>query len=464
VQGVELIIKGNFAMLAKCRFLLWVFFLPNILTAQTIIDIGRFEEDLRISNFLPSSGLGTSLAAGDVNGDGIDDLLSGALATERFYIAGGGAFLIHGKASLPRFIDLENSKARMAFWGNGPQSYTGFKVDIFDFSADGLADIFITAPQYFSTGEHQRSGKIYFLAGRKNWPDEITLQDNPTDDLLATLQGGPQAYLGMTLTHGDFNGDGIKDLTSAIYFSARPGPRTQQATAYIVWGGQRLVNGPINNPALSHCAIIPPAVSHIAMLLFSGNFDGDAYDDLILMLAEGQAKEPTESGIVGCILWGRPRWPATIDLTKPQPDGEVTFFINRRPEFFVGTRFVTGDLDGSGITDIAVNAFKFQSGFAQGVVHVYRDPFKQRPPSFDWFDSAHRLLVVTDRYLHGFSFPYNLGSLDWNADGFDDLVMASQAFRDTKRIGEGVAYVLYGSAALPDSVDFRKNNAKWNII
>lgn len=442
--------------------LLWWTFLSNVLAAQTVIDLGRYEEDLRISNFLPSSGLGTSLAAGDVNGDGLEDLISGALAIGFFYEAGGGAFLISGRSALPRFIDLANANGRVAFWGNGPQAYTGFLVDLFDFSGDGLADIFISAPQYLVTKENQGRGKIFYLPGRKNWPSELTLQDNPTEGGAATLLGERAgAFLGTGSTHGDFNGDGIGDLAVVSQFAARPGPLSRQTTIYIIWGGQRLVSGSIDNPAFSHCVIIPPSENQIPTAVFAGKLDNDDYDDLIIMLPNAQFK-PSESGIAGCIIWGMPEWSAVIDLTNIQKIINVTFLINHHSGAYIGSRFTTGDFDGSNETDIVANVL--YPLLQTGLVHVYRDPFKQRPRFFDWFDPAHRPLVIRDRYVNHQSFPYSMASLDWNADGFDDLVISSQAYRDEKRISEGMAYVLYGSAALPDSVDFRLNNAKWDII
>lgn len=447
--------------LKKWMHVWWSVLLPNFLAAQTVIDLGRFEEDLRISNFLPSGGLGTSLAAGDVNGDGVEDLISGALTVELFYEAGGGAFLIPGRATLPRFIDLANVNSRVAFWGNGRQAYTGFLVDLFDFSGDGLADIFISAPQYLVTRENQGKGKIYYLPGRKSWPTEITLQDNSADGG-ATLYGEhAHAFLGTSLTHGDFNGDGVNDLIVVTHYAARP-TSVSKATVYIFWGGHPLRNGPIDNPALSRSLIIPPSENQAAPVVFTADLDDDAYDDLVLTLPAAQQLEPTESGIAGCIIWGRPEWPAVIDLTNKERINNVTLLTSRHAGVYIGTLFETGDFDGSGAADMAVNILR--SSLQLGVVHVYRDPFKQRPQYFDWFDPAHRRLVVMDRYLNERSFPYTMASLDWNDDGFDDLAISSQAFRDDKRISEGMAFVLYGSATLPDSVDFRAANAKWDII
>jgi hypothetical protein len=442
---------------------IWLFFLPNILAGQTVINIGRFEEDLRISNFLPSSGLGRSLAAGDVNGDGIDDILIGAQVTALFHLAGGAAFLVFGNPSLPRLIDLENPKQRVAFWGNGPEDYTGDQVDMFDFSGDGLADIFIGAPQYFG-GEHQNKGKIYFLQGRKAWPDEMMLQNNPSDGLYATLHGErPRTQLGLSLSHGDFNGDGVVDFAAVSYFAARPGPLSQQATAYIVWGGQHLASGPIDTPAIAHCTIIPPPVRQVAMQVYAANLDNDAFDDFILILSEATF-DATEPMVAGCILWGRQEWPNVIDLNYWQQDINVTGLINHRPSTYVGTRLVTGDFDGSGISDLAVKIIA-PGGDPGSFAYLYRDPFKERPKTFAFFDPGNRHVAIIDRHLNHNNFPYHLNSLDWDGDGFDDLIISnSHAYREQKWISEGVVYVLYGSPVIPDSVDLRTNNAKWDVI
>ncbi len=144
------------------------------------------------------------------------------------------------------------------------------------------------------------------------------------------------AFLGTGLTHGDFNGDGIGDLAVVSRSAARPAP--QQVVVYLIWGGQRLVNGPIDNPAFSRCVIMPPSEKQVAPVVFAGNLDGDPYHDLILTLPGAQL-EPTESGIAGCIIWGRPEWPAIMDLTNIQKISNVTFLISHRAGVYTGTHF-----------------------------------------------------------------------------------------------------------------------------
>ncbi len=437
------------------------------LSGQTVIDFGKFEDDVRISNYLPSAGFGRSAAAGDVNGDGIDDMLIGAGTIELFHLGGGGAFLIFGNQALPRFIDLENPQGRVAFWGGGRQDYAGDWVDVFDFSNDGLADVFIAAPQWNFAGGNQMEGRLYFFKGRAHWPAEITLQDYPGDSLAATLHGErSRAYLGYFSTRGDYNGDGVQDLATVTRFANRPAHISQQSTAYLLWGGQRLITGKIDNPALQHCTITPSREKQISLILYTGNLDGDAYDDLIVNLPDADVLTELDWGGVGFILWGRKDWPETLDLNGWQTDGQITRLVGRSQVPMTAYRFVSGDFNGNGITDMVIDSFDTLTH--KSYARLYLDPHLARGKTFEYFDPRHQVTVIVDPYARdgGNTSPYKMIKLDWNHDGVDDLALTN--LLATRRIPEltyeGNAYVLYGAPAFPDTVDFRRTNARWDVI
>lgn len=160
--------RYNFYHLLK--FILISALFTEVAAQQKEYFLTRFEEDVRFSNFLVDGGLGRWVAAGDANGDGINDILAGSDHIKKRHLAAGGAFLIFGKQKYNRLLDLENPQGRVLFLSDVEQDAAGDYVDIFDFTGDGLADIFISATQKLRGPNNQGKGKVYFLRGRSKWP------------------------------------------------------------------------------------------------------------------------------------------------------------------------------------------------------------------------------------------------------------------------------------------------------
>ena len=106
--------------------------------------------------------------AGDVNGDGYDDLLVTApwydVTSGETFTEAGAAFLYYGSASgLGEAGTVAN--ADWAFYGDKASAYLGWSAsEIGDFNADGFADFVIGAGQYpdaFAT-----EGKIWYFTAR----------------------------------------------------------------------------------------------------------------------------------------------------------------------------------------------------------------------------------------------------------------------------------------------------------
>lgn len=419
--------------------------------------ISRFDEDVRISNFLKDGGMGRSLSYGDINGDGITDFLVGSDHIIQRYLAGGGAFLVFGKQNFSRFLDLENARNRVLFWGNGEQNVAGSSVEILDFNRDKNADIFISAPELLSSQNNFGEGKIHYLQGRATWPDEIILEDYPADGLSATIHGDqPNAHIGMRTAKGDFNGDGFQDLSTISWFANRDAPRDQQASVYIVWGGQKLVNAPINSNLINQCTVIPPEEKQTGMVVFAGNLDEDAFDELIIMLTDASVDTVEWAGS-GFILWGQKNWPKRIDLGDWQNLQNVTRLLEQREGAHAFTSLAIGDFDGSGKNDMAITTF-VGSGYRPGFVHIYIDPFLKKERMFNLDDPTKRKIVITDRHLKSNGFPYLLANLDWNHDGIADLAITNPK---GAHVYDGTVYLVFGSKSLPDTIDFKSKNADY---
>ncbi len=145
-------------------------------------------------------------SAGDVNGDGLDDLLVGAYLHDD----PSGAGTNHGMACLllsPVSGDLTLDDADARLVGAGPGDWAGFALATAgDLDGDGLADILIGAPQAESPSV-AAYGSAYAVLRQPT--GEVDLSTAEIEIVGANL--GDQAGSAVT-SAGDVDGDGTLDL------------------------------------------------------------------------------------------------------------------------------------------------------------------------------------------------------------------------------------------------------------
>lgn len=442
--------------------------------AQDFIDLALFPEDIRISGSEPMSGIGHRVYAGDVNGDGYPDILAAGTATETFYTGGGAAFLILGSANPKRFMSTDDQTGITTFWGNGPQEYTGEEPELFDFNGDGLADLFINAPQWnYIPKSSEGRGKIYYFPGRPAWPREVFLEDHPQGKGYSTLWGQyPRSYFGFLSRHGDLNGDGIEDLIVASGRGRQDVPLPNQGTIYIVWGGQNPGSGLIEELGLKISKVfLPYSISYPSLNIDSGDADGDGYDDLFVgvgatfdsLLANGRIY----------IVWGQQDFPQNIELESAFHLDQVTVISSDRERSQIGTRIYVGNFNNNGIPDIVTPHYDYSKwepppndSFRRltKYVHIFYDLFMKRQKVIQFFDPALERTILEDQ-----STNQEIGSTidfaDWDHDGFDDIVLGNyRAGRNTKdKALEGCVYVLYGNQAFADTVIVRPPGTEYRM-
>jgi hypothetical protein len=162
-------------------------------------------------NIFDASGVAVA-SAGNLDGDGFDDILIGADENDEGADRAGKAYLVLGRAS-GWSMDTPLSGADASFLGEDAGDHAGGAVaSAGDVDGDGLDEILIGA-----TWRNQWQGKTYLLQGREaGWA---------LDTDLATADAsfvGEDAYdyAGFILSSGDVNGDGYSDpLISAAYDS-----------------------------------------------------------------------------------------------------------------------------------------------------------------------------------------------------------------------------------------------------
>jgi FG-GAP repeat/RTX calcium-binding nonapeptide repeat (4 copies) len=205
-------------------------------------------------------------AAGDVNGDGFDDLLIGAYTADGLGNSrqnAGDSYVIYGQNTLPATLNLATlGSAGITIYGVDPNDLGGTSVSSAgDVNGDGYDDLVIGAFNGDGASNSQvNSGDTFVVFGGPSIPNTLNLSSLGANGI--TLFGAEAADLsGISVSGvGDVNGDGFDDfLIGAHNADAFDNLKTYAGESYLVYGSNS--TGAITHPGTPNSEVLTGTAS-----------------------------------------------------------------------------------------------------------------------------------------------------------------------------------------------------------
>ena len=299
---------------------------------------------------------GFTTGVGDVNNDGVADLLIGSASG----VGGlGKAYLIFGKPvgqSFPASIDVASlGSAGVVFSGASTSDYFGFSSVSGggDLNGDGIEDIAIGSGNFGNL-----NGIVHLIFGRTTWPATIAVGTEPGTSVITFTHQTANDQVGSYVSIGnDINNDGRAELFINANGADAVGNSGEQGKLYVVFG--RPANAPFastqNLGSLDgsngfQMVGTAPAGAFGFPCVPLGDFNGDGVGDF----AASSAPAGGAGSVV--LIYGKANWDAVNSISSL--DGtNGTRFVGEANSAAAGAYLAApGDINGDGKDDLIVGA------------------------------------------------------------------------------------------------------------
>ena len=348
-------------------------------------------------------------SAGDVNGDGYDDVILGAGEYDHPEVDEGMAFLFLGSPG--GLITTPAWTAEM----NQPGAQFGASVaGAGDVDGDGFDDVFIGS-LFYDHGETDEGAAFVYLGS------DTGLADTPVWMGESNSTGAIYSY--HATGAGDLNGDGYDEIVVGARRYSGDGV-TREGRAYVYYGSP-------SGPAPSAGWVQDGNQSNAefgSSVNAAGDIDHDGFDDLIVSAFRWNGANGTDVGKAFLYRGGPSGIPTTPAWTREGEQANMLFSYHCAP---------AGDVNRDGFGDLVVGAPEYDSsGVANlGRAYVFLGSATGLPAEPDWVRTGDQ---------GGGQFGNAVSPAgDVDGDGFDDILVGA-LYRDITAVDAGRAYLFHG--------------------
>jgi hypothetical protein len=403
-------------------------------------------------------------SAGDVNGDGLDDLIIGASLESVDSGHTSRSFVVFGKTNGVT-IDLSNialssNKGGFAISGNkagDSSSYSASSAG--DVNGDGLDDLIVGVFNGSPAGKHV-AGKTFVVFGKA---DGVAVNLSNIDSVSGVGVGGfvingakAEDLSGRSVSSaGDVNGDGLDDLIIGAIWAGKE----KAGKSYVVFGKKSSVAidlsaiDPVSGVGVGGFVINGENANDFSgwSVSSAGDVNGDGLDDLIVGSQYVSVAGKINAG-KSYVVFGKAN-SAVInlsDIASTSGIGIGGFVINgeNANDFSGYSVSSAGDVNGDGLDDLIVGALYADSTGGSNAGKSYVVFGKTNTTAINLSDigsiSNTGGFVINGAKVMDLSGQSVSSAGDVNGDGLDDLIIGAYGADPFARAWAGKSYVVFG--------------------
>ena len=382
--------------------------------------------------------------AGDVNGDGFDDLIIGAVGADPNGSYSGASYVVFGKAGgFAASIDLSTLNGSNGFKLSGAtmDHMSGFSVSAAgDIDGDGFDDVLVGAPS--ADPNAPDAGATYVVFGKASgFSANLNLSTLDGTNGFRISGEDQDDHSGSSVSAaGDVNGDGFDDLIIGAASGNQSGG-LHAGAIYVVFGNANGFAATLNLSTLNgsngfKLSGVTTAYPSGLKVSGAGDINRDGFGDVIIgaNLADPNG---SNSGASYVVFGKADGFAANLDLAALDGTNGFTLSGVAAGDQFGSSVSGAGDVNGDGFDDVIVGAIRANTD--AGASYVVFGKASGFAANFDAASldggNGFKLSGVSTESFSGTSVS---AAGDFNGDNFGDLIIGT---------GSPTNYVVFGRAS-----------------